>query len=330
MRISVLDQSPVLEDSSPAHAIQATIELAVAAEQLGYYRFWLAEHHNMRGLANPCPEILLSAIGHHTKKIRIGTGGVLLPYYSPLKVAETFNMLETLFPQRVDLGIGRAPGGDRLTASALNPNAFNDANAFPNQVVETLQWLDGSIPKQHPFGEIKAMPTSTTSPEVWLLGSSNYSSTLASHLGLPFAFAHFISAEGGEEASKLYRQNYTETKTGNKPYNMVCVSAICAKTEKEAEILAGPLDHRRLQLATGSETTLQTTSKAKLNEYTDHEKHIIEKNRARSIIGTPASVNEDLVQLAEAFNADELMILTMTGDYESRITSYELIAKTFN
>ena len=170
MRISVLDQSPVLEGFSPSHAIKATIELAVAAEQLGYNRFWLAEHHNMRGLANPCPEILLSAIGHHTKKMRIGTGGILLPYYSPLKVAETFNMLETLFPKRIDLGIGRAPGGDRLTANALNPNAFNDANAFPNQVVETLQWLDGSIPKQHPFGEIKAMPTSTISPEVWFLG----------------------------------------------------------------------------------------------------------------------------------------------------------------
>ncbi len=329
MRISVLDQSPIIENLCCSDAIHETIKLAKVAEALGFYRYWLAEHHNMKGLADPCPEILLPMIGAATKRIRIGTGGVLLPYYSPLKVAETFNMLEILFPQRIDLGIGRAPGGDRLTADALNAQALADINSFPEKVVETISWLDNKIPDKYAFGEIKAMPKSPTSPEIWLLGSSNFSSSLASHLGLRFAFAHFISAKGGEDASKTYRREFIKSTKEREPYNMVCISVICAKTQEEAEILAAPLDHRRLLMATGEETPLQTTESSRSNQYSEFQKEAVKQNRTRSIIGCPKYVKEKLETIKNDFCADEVMILTITGGYQERIESYELIASSF-
>ncbi len=329
MRISVLDQSPIIENFSCGDAIQETINLAKEAEQLGFYRYWLAEHHNMRGLANPCPEILLPIIGAATKKIRIGTGGILLPYYSPLKVAETFNMLETLFPQRVDLGIGRAPGGDKLTADTLNDQAFADINSFPDKVIETIAWLNNKFPKKHVFNNIKAMPESPTSPQIWLLGSSNYSSSLASYLGLRFAFAHFISAKGGNEASNNYRREFKKSEKEEKPYNMVCVSVICANSQEKAEQLAAPLNHRRVSITTGKEGPIQTTEKSKLNNYSELENKVIEQNRDRSIIGCPKYVKEKLEAIKTEFNADEIMLLTITGDYRERISSYELVADAF-
>ncbi|HZP93267.1 MAG TPA: LLM class flavin-dependent oxidoreductase [Burkholderiales bacterium] len=329
MRLSILDQSPIVSGHSPRDAIRETIALARAAERLGYHRYWLAEHHNMRGLADPCPEILLGAIGAATSRIRVGTGGVLLPYYSPLKVAEVFRMYEALFPGRVDLGIGRAPGGDMLTAKAINPHAFADLDAFPRLVVELVAWLDDALPDEHPYKRVRAMPAGETSPEVWLLGSSDYSGALAADLGLRFAFAHFISARGGDAVSRAYRAGFRAGLRDPAPYSMVCVFALCASTRAEAERLAASIDHRRLLMAMGKETTVAGAEEALAYPYSERDREIIRHERARAVIGTPEQVKARLLEIRDAFDADELMVITITGDYTSRLESYELLARAF-
>ena len=227
MRLSILDQSPIVSGHTPADAIHATIELARAADRLGFHRYWLAEHHAMKGLADPCPEILLGQVAAATRRIRVGTGGVLLPYYSPLKVAEIFRMYEALFPGRIDLGVGRAPGGTMLVARAMNADAFVGEERFPTQVQELVGYLDDSLPPDYPFHAVKAMPAGPTSPEVWLLGSSDYSGSLAAYLGLRFSFAHFISAHGGPAVTRAYREGFRAARE-SQPYAMVAVFVICA------------------------------------------------------------------------------------------------------
>ena len=202
MRLSVLDQSPIISGHTAAQAVAETIKLAQAAEELGYYRYWLAEHHALQALADPCPEILVTRVAAATSKIRVGTGGILLPYYSPFKIAEQFRMLEALFPRRIDLGVGRAPGGDQTTAMAMSGGSYPTADNFPEQVQYLVAYLDDAMPAGHPFAKVKAQPMGPTAPEVWLLGSSDYSGALAAQLGLRFAFAHFISADGGDSVMR--------------------------------------------------------------------------------------------------------------------------------
>ena len=330
MRISILDQSPIISGHSPADAVRETVRLAQAADELGYHRYWLAEHHNMHGLADPCPEILLAAIGSATSRIRIGTGGVLLPYYSPAKVAEIFRMHEALFAGRVDLGIGRAPGGDMLTAKAINPVSFYATDAFPQQVVDLVGWLDDELPDDHPFKRVRAMPAGPGAPEVWLLGSSDYSAALAAHLGLRFAFAHFINAHGGDDVTRGYRYTFQPSRREATPQSLVCVFAICASTQEAAERLIAPIDHRRVLMATGRESLILTTEQALQWPYSDQERAIIQRERSRVVYGTPDAVKEKLLAIQRANEADELMVITITGEYASRLRSYELLADAFD
>jgi luciferase family oxidoreductase group 1 len=329
IRLSILDQSPIISGHAPAQAIQATLELARAADRMGYRRYWLAEHHAMRGLADPCPEILLGQVAAQTTRIRVGTGGVLLPYYSPLKVAEVFRMYEALFPGRIDLGIGRAPGGSLLTARAMNADAFGGEDRFPTQVRETIGYLDDALPPDYPFHAVKAMPSGPTSPQVWLLGSSDFSGSLAAYLGLRFSFAHFISAHGGAAVMRAYRDDFRPSSRDARPYCMVAVFAICAVTREQAERLAVSIDLRRLQMARGEESPVATMDEALERSYTEAERAIIEKERARAVIGTPELVKARLLELKERFQADEVMVITITGDYASRLRSYELLAEAF-
>lgn len=329
VRLSVLDQSPIIHGHTPAEAVNRTVELAREAEALGYHRMWLAEHHSMKGLADPCPEILLTRVASVTSRLRVGTGGVLLPYYSALKVAEQFRMLEALFPGRIDLGVGRAPGSDMVTSQALFQGAFYDINQFPAHVQETVAFLDDVLPADHPYGRVKAMPAGPTSPEVWLLGSSDYSATLAAHLGLRCSFAHFINAHGGDEVMRAYRRDYRPSVREPSPYSMLTVFAICGRNTEEAERLAAPIDLRRLQMARGFDAPVATIEQASDQPYTEADRMVIRRERARAIIGTPESVRDRILELQSQYEADEVMVLTITGDYRSRIESYAMLAEAF-
>ena len=327
--LGVLDQSPVISGHSPARAIAETVSLARLAEELGYSRYWLAEHHAIAALADPSPEILVARVASATSRIRVGTGGVLLPYYSPLKIAEQFRMLEALFPGRIDLGIGRAPGGDPRTALALADGEYQGAERMPQQVQDLIGFLDRSLPAGHPYVKVRAQPAGDTSPEIWLLGSSDYGGALAAQLGLRFAFAHFISAFGGEAVARAYRDQYQPSEREPQPRSLVCVFVICAKTGSEAERLAASIDLRRLHMAKGIDAPVPTLEEAKAYRASPQERAYIEQQRSRLVHGDPGEVREKLLELKEKFAADELMIITITGDYESRRTSYRLVAEAF-
>lgn len=326
MKLSVLDQSPVISGHSPAQAVQATLELARAAEGLGYHRYWLAEHHAIAALADPCPEVLLARLGAETSRMRIGTGGVLLPYYSAFKVAEVFRMLETLYPGRVDLGIGRAPGGDARTAHAVGGGQLPTAEDFPQRVWELVSHLDGTLPDDHPHKRVRLQPGGDTAPEVWLLGSSDYSGALAAQLGLRFAFAHFINPRGGDGVTRAYRERFTPSPREATPAAIVCVFVICAADDAEAERLAASIDLRRLHMALGRDTPVPTLAEAGQHAYSDEERRYVLAQRERAVIGGPDKCVRGLRELAERYAADEVMALTITGDYASRLRSYELLA----
>ena len=325
LSLGILDQSPVLAGASPSEAILATIALARSADRWGYHRYWLAEHHAMRGLADPAPEILLARVAAETSTMRVGTGGVLLPHYRALKVAEQFRMLEALAPGRIDLGIGRAPGGSQRVSMALESAEIRE---FPRQVLDLLGFLDGTLPAQHPFAKVIAMPSGTTSPEVWLLGSSDYSASLAAQLGLPFAFAHFISGDAAE-VTRMYRRHFQPSARAAQPRVILCLAALAAETTEEAEQLAGTIDLWRLRIRRGVDLPVPSLQEAQTYRYDDLEREEIRYNRRRLALGTPRGVRERVETIAAAHEADEAMLLTITPDYASRARSYELLAGAF-
>jgi len=321
MRLSILDQSPVIGALGAARAIAETIALARRAEELGYHRYWLAEHHAIAALADPCPEVLLARLGAETRRLRIGSGGVLLPYYSAFRTAESFRMLEALYPGRIDLGIGRAPGGDQRTALAVGGGRFPDAAHFPQQVADLAALLEEkTLP-------VRLQPEVDTVPEVWLLGSSDYSGALAAELGLPFAFAHFINPRGGDVVARDYREKFKST--GKQPRVIVCTFAIIAESDDEAERLAAPIDLRRLHMALNIDSPVPTPEEAARHRYSDEERRYVLSQRPRAVIGGPQKAKQELQDMVERYAADELMVLTITGDYDSRRRSYELLIDAF-
>jgi luciferase family oxidoreductase group 1 len=323
MRLSVLDQSPVISGLGARRALEETIALARRADELGYHRYWLAEHHAIAALADPCPEVLLARLGAETKRIRIGSGGVLLPYYSPFRTAESFRMLEALYPGRVDLGIGRAPGGDARTAQAVNGGRFPESDRFPEQVWELVGHLQGALPPDHPFKRVRLQPEVAGVPQVWLLGSSDFSGALAAQLGLRFAFAHFINAQGGEQVSRFYRENFQPSGRLESPETLVCTFLICGENDDEAEQLAASIDLRRLHMALNIDSPVPTPEEAARHQYKPEERQYVLSQRARAIIGGPQKCRRELEEMAARYGADEMMVLTITGDYASRLRSYE-------
>jgi len=328
MKLSILDQSPVIRGHDARHAILETLALARRAEALGYYRYWLAEHHAIAALADPCPEVLVARLGAETSRLRIGTGGVLLPYYSAFRTAEAFRMLEALYPGRIDLGVGRAPGGDARTAQAVAGGGFPDAERFPQQVSELAAHLSGRLPADHPYKRVRLQPEVPTAPEIWLLGSSDYSGALAAQLGMAFAFAHFINPHGGEEVMQAYREHF---RAGHEPSprTMVCTFAICGEDDQDAERLAQPIDLRRLHMALNIDSPVPTAEEAAAHQYTVPEREYVAGQRARAVIGGPRRVREELEAMAQRYGADEVMVLTITGDYASRAKSYERLIGAF-
>ena len=330
MKLSVLDQSPVISGLDARRAIEETLALARHVEALGYVRYWLAEHHAIAALADPCPEILLARLGAETQRIRVGTGGVLLPYYSAFKIAEVFRMLEAMYPGRIDLGIGRAPGGDSRTAHAVGGGRFPDARDFPEQVWQLVAHLDGTLPESHPFARVRLQPEVEGAPQIWLLGSSDYSAALASQLGLRFAFAHFINPQGGDVVTRAYREQYQASAREPQPSAIVCTFAICAATDAEAERLAASIDLRRLHMALNLDTPIPTLDEALAHPYSEEERRYVAGQRARAILGSPQTCRSQIEATAERYGADEVMVLTITGDYASRLRSYELLAEAFS
>jgi luciferase family oxidoreductase group 1 len=330
MKLSVLDQSPVREGVTPADAVRETLELARHVDALSYHRYWLAEHHSSPGLASTAPEILITRVAAETRHLRVGSGGVMLSHYSPLKVAETFRMLEALYPGRIDLGIGRAPGSDQLTAIALQhgPGALG-IEYFPSQISDLLGFMENRLPANHPFQRIRVMPAGDTLPEFWLLGSSDQSAIFAAYFGCAFSFAHFITAEGGTEVMEVYRQQFRPSERLSAPLGSIGVFVICAETEAKARHLAASRDLMRLRVDQGILAPVPPPEEALAYPYTPAELRRLEHYRRRQTVGTPEQVKDRLLALAETYGVDELVILTICHDFAARKYSYTLLAEAF-
>ncbi|WP_263384765.1 LLM class flavin-dependent oxidoreductase [Granulicella arctica] len=336
LRLSVLDQSPVSAGSTSADSLQRSISLARHVDALGYHRFWMSEHHAMETLACTAPEVMLARIGAETRRIRIGSGGIMLPHYTAFKVAECFRMLHALYPGRVDLGIGRAPGGGPVEALALKRDRTTQQHDdFPDQVSELLAFLGHDFPVGHPFARIQVSPNMPGSPDVWMLGSSMWSASSAAEFGLPYAFAHFFSPVNTRAAIEAYKRGFMMSALRDEPEAMVAVGVICADTQEEAEYLSTSVrllqrrirqgDRRPIaspeesirELKLFGETSLQASQAAEEGEW------------PRYFVGTPERVKEELGQMATALKITEVVVNTIVWDHAARLRSYDLLAEAF-
>jgi luciferase family oxidoreductase group 1 len=321
--LSILDQSPIVHGATPRDAIEATIALAKRADQLGYHRYWCAEHHGLPSVADPSPEVLLGRLTGETSRIRLGSGGIMLPHYSAFKVAESFRMLEALAPGRIDLGVGRAPGGTRAVSMALQSR---DALQFPQQIHDLLAYFADEVPDNALRGLV-AQPAVDTSPALWVLGSSDYGALLAAQMGLPYSFAQFI---GGDypQVTRAYRQLFAPSAHLAQPHVMVTVAAIVAPTDDEADVLALPTLLAVLRRSRGLSSKLPSLAEAQAYPWTEREK--AEAVATRNLItGSPLTVRRRIDAIVEAYGADEVMVVTIAPDYALRQRSYELLAGAF-
>ncbi len=328
--LSVVDQSPVRDGGTAGDALRETIELAAAVEEFGYKRYWLAEHHSLPNFAGTSPELLIVQVAARTNTIRVGSGGVMLSHYSAFKVAEQFRILEALYPGRIDLGIGRAPGSDQITAAALSyPRQVPEIRHFPRQVTDLLGHLSDSLDSQHIFSEVKAGPVATTIPDVWLLGSRYESAFMAARLGLPFAYAHFfgIGVEEGPAIVEGYRKNFEPSENLSEPRVNVGVQVLCADTEEDALRLASSRNLARLKSVTRRARGVPTVEEALAYQYAPDERAYTEQYRRLCVDGDPEQVKEGLEALAESYQTADLSIVTICYGFADRVWSYELVAQ---
>jgi luciferase family oxidoreductase group 1 len=331
MQLSIIDQSPVSAGSSPGDALANTIELARLADRLGYTRYWIAEHHATQSLASPAPEILIARLGAETTRLRLGSGGVMLPHYSPLKVAEQFRMLHALYPGRIDLGVGRAPGGGPLETFALRRERVDTPmpDDFPQQLVELLAFLNREFAAAHPFSRIQVSPDTPGAPPVWLLGSSLWSASAAAQLGLPYAFAHFIAPEPTRAAIELYRARFQPSRYLAKPCAVVALGVVCAPTDAEAERLAMSVQVLGRRLRQGDLRPIPSVEEASAELATYGGPPVDSSEWPRHFAGAPTSVRERLEEMARSLGLEELMVVTIVHDHAARLASYELLARAF-
>ncbi len=328
--LSVLDQSPVPHGATAGTALWATVALAREAERLGYRRYWLAEHHNTESLAGSAPEVLAACVASQTSAIRVGAGGILLPHYSPLKVAETFRVLQGLFPGRVDLGLGRADGTDQRAVAALQGHSgTSGGDRYPDQVADLLGFLEGTIGDDHRFAGVRAMPDGPGSPEVWVLGSSSYGASLAARMGLRFSFAQFVSPNFGPQVVDSYRRQFQPSCRCPEPTTSLGVSVICADTDAEAERLAVSQDVLHLRPEGASRGPLLPVEEAQAYPMTELERELVRQYRNRRVLGAPDRVHAALVDLATTYSVDELVVHTVCHDPVARVRSYQLLADVF-
>jgi luciferase family oxidoreductase group 1 len=319
--LSVLDLAPVAEGSRASDALANSLDLARLVEGLGYRRFWVAEHHNMPGIASSAPAVLIAHLAAGTTTLRLGSGGVMLPNHAPLVIAEQFGTLEALHPGRVDLGLGRAPGTDGYTAAALR-HGLNGAGGddFPDQLIELLAYFEGRV--EH----ITATPGEGDRPDVWLLGSSGYSAELAGYLGLPFAFARHFSARNTLPALALYRERFRPSERLQQPYAMVCTGIVCADTSEAAERIVASSRLSILNLRRGRPGRLPSPDEALAHTFTEQERAVVDEHMAGYIVGDPDAVRAGIDELLEATAADELMASTSAYHHADRRRSFELVA----
>src|SRR6201996_4845245 len=330
IRLSVLDQSPVRKGVTAEQAVKETAELAKYADQLGYTRFWISEHHNTGSLAGSTPEVLLAYLGSQTKNIRIGSGGGMMPNHSALKAAENFRMLEALFPGRVDLGMGRAPGTDRLTASMLNPsNQFREQD-FIEQLYDLQNYFHDRGELGTPQSKIRAIPQVKTVPDMWLLSSSGQSGLFAAHFGMGLSFAHFINPIGGPEAVALYRERFKPSEDMPQQQANLAIFVFCSEDEEKIRRHQAVMDHRFNQFEKGAGIVPIGYDDVKDVVYSDAEMERILYNRKRVVTGTPDQMKVKLTQLAADYRVDEIICVTIAEDFDDRLASYKLLAEVFD
>ena len=328
--LSVLDVSPVSSGSSSAQALRNTLDLARLTDRLGYERYWLAEHHNLPMIASSAPEVMIGHVANVTERMRIGAGGIMLPNHAPLKVAETFRVLEALHPGRIDLGIGRAPGTDPVTATALRRSRNGlEAEDFPQQFAELLAFSGDGFPKDHPFRSVIAMPSDVGLPPIWLLGSSGYSAKAAGEMGLGYAFASHFSPTDPAPAMRAYRESFEPSESFERPSAVLAVAVICAETEERAEGLASSMELAWVRMRSGNPRPLPSPEEAMAYPYTPAERRLADAYRTMQVVGDPSTVRAAIEELAGHTAADEVMITTNVYDHAERLRSYELLAEVF-
>ncbi len=328
--LSVLDLSVVTTGTRPAAALRNSIDLARHVDGLGYDRYWLAEHHNLASVASPAPDVMIGQIAAVTSHLRVGSGGVMLPNHAPLVVAERFKMLEALFPGRIDLGLGRAPGTDGATAYALRSRLDRrEGDDFLERLHELILWETRDFPPGHPFNNVVAMPDDTPLPPIWLLGSSDYGSELAAQVGMGFAFAHHFASYDAAAAMTNYRAHFRPSAWRATPHGILAVAIVMAETDEEAEKLASSMDLNRLRRDRGQYLPLPSVEEALAYPYSDAERAAIARNRERLFVGNPATVMAKIEPLLAASQPDELMVITAVYDHEARKKSYSLLAQVF-
>ena len=333
--LSILDLATVGAGYTPTQALAATTELARKAEEWGFHRFWVAEHHGMPGVASSAPAVLLAHLAAATTTIRLGSGGVMLPNHAPLVIAEQFGTLHALHPGRIDLGLGRAPGTDPATARALRRGVLDEsAEEFPQQLGELTRFLDADFPAGHPYQRLRAVPGEASAPgggrpPIWLLGSSGFSAQLAGRLGLPFAFAHHFSAGNTVPALDLYRESFRPSEVLAEPYTLIGVGAVAADSTVQARRLAGSGALAMLRLRRGLPGLVPTPEEAEAHPYTPQEREFLDAWLANVVLGEPDEVRAGLLELRKRTGADEMMITSNIHGHEARHHSYELIAQAY-
>jgi luciferase family oxidoreductase group 1 len=329
-RLSVLDLSPVSSGSNGAQALHNTLELARLTDQLGYERYWLAEHHNLPSVASSAPEVMIGHVASETSRIRVGAGGIMLPNHAPLRVVEIFRVLESLHPGRVDLGIGRAPGTDPVTATVLRRSRDGQgADDFPQQFSELLAFSGDGFPEGHPLRSVIAMPSDVGLPPIWLLGSSGYSASAAGQMGLGYAFASHFSPADPAPAMHAYREGFESSEDFERPSAILAVSVICAETNEHAEDLASSMQLAWVRMRSGTPRPLPSPKEAMNYSYDPAERRLADVYRSMQVIGDPPAVRARIEELAQHTVADEVMVTTNVYDHDERLRSYELLAEVF-
>jgi luciferase family oxidoreductase group 1 len=321
--LSVLDLAPVPAGTPPSEAVRRTVDLARLAERLGYVRYWFAEHHSMASIGSSSPEVLIAHVAASTQRIRVGSGGIMLPNHAPLRIAEAFQTLEALHPDRIDLGIGRAPGSAPEASRALRAHP---GEHFPGLLAELIALSRGDIPSSHPFHSLRAMPSDAPLPPIWILGSSGASAELAGAAGMGYAFAGHFSATSPLPAFRAYRAAFQPSAQFPQPHTILCLAVYCAEADERAQYLASSMDLHWLRIERGDFGPIPSPEEALAYPYSDAERHSLQRIRARSIVGSPTTVQARLTSLVAETAADELMIVCHMHDAAERLRSYELLA----